>query len=263
IVGGLASKLPQILLETNGINTVYYNDDDFSKGAAIHCAHMTNDEQRNITLKNKTYFRYKFECKYFSPAIIESGSTLPFTKTFDLYGQSGTCDLKIFEGEYTKPNFIQETKIFDMPIRIMKDVKKGIFGIKITANIDENGILSLALQNQESGETKIHYVNNKFTSEVIDSLRISVNKRLNKSMIEKGLSKKRLRDNVTSYMDILGNIKLDSNKCDIVALEEKLRNTLMWLSADHCVFEIENKQKEIEKLVNEIFEYTIAKETAV
>ncbi|RWS18768.1 heat shock protein 70-like protein, partial [Leptotrombidium deliense] len=67
IVSGLAAKLPQIRSEMNGFNTVYYTDDALSKGAAIHCAHMTNDERRNITLKNKTYFRYKFECDYIAP----------------------------------------------------------------------------------------------------------------------------------------------------------------------------------------------------
>ncbi|RWS20472.1 Der f 28 allergen-like protein, partial [Leptotrombidium deliense] len=97
IVGGLVGKLPQIRSELNGFNTIYYNDDDLSKGAAIHCAHMTNDERRNITLKNKTYFRYKFECDYMSPVIIESGSSLPVTKTFDIYGHYGTCDFKIVE----------------------------------------------------------------------------------------------------------------------------------------------------------------------
>ncbi|RWS19462.1 hypothetical protein B4U80_14424 [Leptotrombidium deliense] len=224
---------------------------------------MTNDERKNITLKNKTYFRYKFECDYIAPVIIESGSRLPVTKTFDIYGHCGTCELKIFEGEYIKPNNIRDTKIFGMPIKITKGVKKGIFGIKITVNIDESGILSFSLLDRESNETKIYYLKNKFTSEVIDNTKTSLYERLQKSMIEKGFLKKRLRNYVNSYIDMLGNIKLDSNKCDVVSLEEKLHNTLSWLSADHCVFAIKNKQKEIEQLVHEIFEYTIVKETAV
>ncbi|RWS23422.1 molecular chaperone Hsp70-like protein [Leptotrombidium deliense] len=261
ILGGAATKMPQIRNMLIDLNVSYCSDHDFSRGAAIHCAHMNNDKLRESTVKNKIYFGYKFEANN-STVYVDSGTCLPCKKSFDVfvkYSLQRSLEMKIIEREFKNRRIYNETKIFSSSIGL---AKKGTFGIKGEININESGLLHVNIYDNETKETKKFYLNNEVTSEIIETMKKSVSRRLT-CLVSRNEKKKQLIYYLNGFLDMIHEIKLNTNKHDVDEIKRSLLGTLEWLNSYQQANEIENKQNEIAKLLNEILEYTNVKNAAL
>ncbi|RWS21002.1 glucose-regulated protein 78-like protein, partial [Leptotrombidium deliense] len=256
IVNGYATRLSPINELIKNMNTFYYDDEDLSRGAAIYSAHKINDQNASVTVKNFTRFIYKIEVKDRPSIFIKPDRCLPVNTIIEIpcckdYQQK--FEIKIYEGENTKNNEICDSLIFTLNLKLDTFVKKGAIAVTLTLNIDDSGILSLCTQNCDSKVIKSWRIASSLTKPEVVKITERCNQRLNLPLIEKWMTMKKLRDTVNGHIEMLQDIKLNNEKFDVCKIKNKLHSILEWVKENHNATEIVEKQKEIESMVNHIF----------
>ncbi|XP_068215853.1 heat shock cognate 71 kDa protein-like [Palaemon carinicauda] len=260
LVGG-STRIPKIqnLLQTffneKNLNKSINPDEAVAYGAAIQAAILSGDKSdkiKDLLLLDVTPLSLGIETAgNIMTTLIKRNATIPTSKfeNFTTYSDNQECvNFKIYEGERTKTkdnNYLGEFQINNIP-----QAPKGIPKIKVTFDIDANGILNVSATEESSGKSeKITITNDsgRLNKEEVD--------RMIKEAEMYAAQDRELRNDIEakckleSYcLEIQNNI-INNNSSNIDIFKSKLESTLKWIDETPSAKQkdYENKLKEIKK----------------
>merc|ERR1740138_1863357 len=240
-------------------------DEAVAYGAAVQAAIVSGtgaEEVQNMLLLDVAPLSLGIEMAGgMMQKLIERNSTIPTNKSQDFTTNEDNqdyVDIQVYEGERAKVkdnNYLGKFTLKNLPKTL-----RGVPKIKVTFNIDSNGILEISAEEMKSHmKSDIKIVNEKgrLTQAQIEAMLEEAEKYKDEDAL--AMKEMEAREGLQSYIDRTKQALLDIDagvivKREMERLEEKLKEVTEWLekAKNAIADEFEEKKKELEVYMNAV-----------